>query len=131
VSAYRVFHEDFLTTDFTDFTDKDGRGERGEGREREMGCSPSGSTESWQDRIMGKCETKENRLLSPSVSSLLITTHKSGMPLKAIPKGLCPPAQGCEPASYPGISCKPPLNPNGVVAVLATHAHNPVGVGPS
>src|SRR6266516_7252066 len=34
------------------------------------------------------------------------------MPLKAIPKGLCPPAQGCEPASYPGISCKSRLNPN-------------------
>src|SRR6266516_5255868 len=28
----------------------------------------------------------------------LIITHKSGMPLKAIPKGLCPPAQGCDPA---------------------------------
>ncbi len=28
----------------------------------------------------------------------LIISHKSGMPLKAIPKGLCPPAQGCDPA---------------------------------
>src|SRR5438034_6426423 len=28
----------------------------------------------------------------------LIITHKSGMPLKAIPKGLCPAGQGCDPA---------------------------------
>src|SRR6266567_1957153 len=61
----------------------------------------------------------------------LIITHKSGMPLKVIPKGLCPPAQGCEPASYPGKSCKPRLNPNGVVAALACHGRNPVGVGSS
>src|SRR6266700_1042058 len=61
----------------------------------------------------------------------LIITHKSGMPLKAIPEGLCPPAQGCEPASYPGILCKPRLNPNGVVVALASHGRNPVGVGSS
>src|SRR5437879_5089757 len=42
------------------------------------------------------------------------------MPLKAIPKGLCPPAQGCEPASYPGISRNPRLNP-AVVAAAATN----------
>src|SRR2546425_6451182 len=69
--------------------------------------------------------------LTPALSRRLLIADKSGLPLKAIPKGLCPPAQGCEPASHPGISCKPSLNPNGVVAALATQAHNPVGVGSS
>src|SRR6266700_1423405 len=44
-----------LTTDVTDLTDEDGRGER------EMACSPSGSTESWRDRIMGRWKMGEGR----------------------------------------------------------------------
>ena len=38
------------------------------------------------------------------------------------------PAQK-ERGSYPGISCKPRLNPNGVVAALDTLGHNSDGVG--
>src|SRR5882762_6373547 len=37
---------------------------------------------------------------------------------RAIPKGLRPPAQGCEPASYPGFTCKLSLNPNAAVATF-------------
>src|SRR6266550_411633 len=33
-----------------------------------------------------------------------------------------------ERGSYPGISCNPRLNPNGVVVALGTHARNPLGV---
>ncbi len=40
------------------------------------------------------------------------------------------PAQK-ERRSYLGKSCKPRLNPNGVVVVIATHGRNPVGVGSS
>src|SRR2546430_17683563 len=47
-------------------------------------------------------------------ASLLIPECFAGT--EPIPKGLRPPAQGCEPASYPGILCNPCLNPSGVVA---------------
>ena len=48
---------------------------------------------------------------------------------RPIPTGLRPPAQGCEPASYPGCSRPGRFNPNGVAAFRPTHGHNPVGVG--
>src|SRR5258708_37886209 len=68
--------------------------------------------------------------LIPTLARSLIITHKSGMPSRAIPKELCPPAQGCEPvhppqycyarrASYPGKSSKPCFNPKRVVAAPA------------
>ena len=50
---------------------------------------------------------------------------------QSIPKGLCPPAQGWEPASYPGEPCQPAPNPIGVVALFANLGRNPVGVGSS
>ena len=55
----------------------------------------------------------------------------SALHVSSIPKGLCPPAQGCEPASYPGKTCLRRLNPNGVVASLTTLGLNPVGVSSS
>src|SRR5206468_50664 len=58
-------------------------------------------------------------------------THQSVLPSGPIPKGLRPPAQGCEPARYPGKSCEPCLNPNGVAPTLSAHGRNPVGVGSS
>ena len=48
---------------------------------------------------------------------------------RPIPTGLRPPAQGCEPASYPGCWRPGRFNPNGVVALRPAHGHNPVGVG--
>jgi hypothetical protein len=48
----------------------------------------------------------------------------------SIPKGLCPPAQGCEPRATLGNVVEPTANPNGVVALdWACGGHNPVGVG--
>jgi hypothetical protein len=50
--------------------------------------------------------------------------------LSAIPKGLCPPAQGCEERATLGNGPEGIGNPNGVVPTsLAYPSHNPVGVG--
>src|SRR6266568_2221731 len=66
--------------------------------------------------------------LTPALSRRLIIADKSGLPLKAIPKGLCPPAQGCEPASYPGICCR---IPSGFARILTRDVGNdePAGAG--
>src|SRR5437773_8526020 len=47
-----------------------------------------------------------------------INVPSTPLAIRTIPEGLCPPAQGCEPASYPGFTCKLSLNPNGVVATF-------------
>ena len=46
-----------------------------------------------------------------------------------IPKGLSPPAQGCEARATLGNPERSFLNPNGVVARVADPSRNPVGVG--
>src|SRR5439155_26567922 len=45
------------------------------------------------------------------------------------PEGIASSSPGLRGTSYPGKSCKPPLNPNGVVAALDTLGHNSDGVG--
>src|SRR5258708_5537544 len=55
----------------------------------------------------------------------LRTSHAS-----PIPKGLCPPAQGCEERATLGNGKEGVGNPNGVGALWhVEHRHNPVGVG--
>src|SRR5258708_486066 len=64
-----------------------------------------------------------------SLSWGLIITHDLSDQGRAIPKGLNHSAQGCEPASYPGKSCKRRLNPNGVVLVLIVVGYAPWPLG--
>src|SRR5713101_3250651 len=65
-------------------------------------------------------EAKARLALTPALSPGASRYPQFRFAVRPIPKGLCPPAQGCEPASYPGKSCQACLNPNGVVAVLST-----------
>src|SRR6266581_3781093 len=53
-----------------------------------------------------------------SAASLLCS-----LPGSSIPKGLRPPAQGCESASYPGNASKCLNNPNGVAAGSLVWSH--------
>ena len=45
------------------------------------------------------------------------------------PEGIASSSPGLRGTGYPGKSCKPRLNPNGVVAALDTLGHNSDGVG--
>src|SRR5436309_15825809 len=51
---------------------------------------------------------------------------RNDLAIRAILKGLFPPAQGCEPASDPGIPRRSHLNPNGVVVALQAKPALPV-----
>src|SRR5258707_5378010 len=58
-----------------------------------------------------ECAQVKGRSLAAECAHPRCTLHAA-----SIPKGLCPPAQGCELASYPGKKPWSRLNPNGVVS---------------
>src|SRR5438874_12640195 len=64
------------------------------------------------------------KLVSPTARLM-----RGWFPPTVNPEGIASSSPGLRGTSYPGKSCKPPLNPNGVVAALDTLGHNSDGVG--
>ena len=64
------------------------------------------------------------KLVSPTARLM-----RGWFPPTVNPEGIASSSPGLRGTSYPGKSCKPRLNPNGVVAALDTLGHNSDGVG--